>query len=101
CHCLARSGYRAASEVSGVAIRPLQRRQPLPLARLSIVAGHVCPLAHSHHTFLPLPYVTSSGVSPSFFVGCHSAASWGWVTDRGSLVYFTRLKLAHLHKFGS
>ena len=53
-----------------------------PKDRDRTLACHSCPRQHFHHTLRRLPAVTSWGVSDPFLVGCHWAASSGWVTAR-------------------
>jgi hypothetical protein len=50
---------------------------PDPLCRSPIRASHSCPFGQSHQIFFPEPQVTSFGVTPLLFVGCHCLAMCG------------------------
>ena len=80
CHSSARVGDILASERSSVTLAALQKGQPFPrFTRGCIRASHSCSgfVEHLHQTFRALPGVTLAGVRSPFFVGCHSAASFG------------------------
>ena len=60
-------------------LRPLQNSHLLSLlTRFEITDFQECPFSHCHQTFLPEPYVSSSGFKPMFLVGCHSAINFGY-----------------------
>ncbi len=89
CHCAAMSGKSEARELVAETRSPLQNGHPEPLlVRLSTVACHSWsrPLMHCHQTFTFPSAVTFSALNSAFFVGCHSAASSGWVRDNGSFI---------------
>lgn len=81
CHSLAMAGYWLARSFSpGMIFLPAQTGQPLPWARLEIMAWYSWPLGQIHQTLRRLPGTTSFGVRAPFFVGCHSLARVGsWV----------------------
>ena len=93
CHCAARSGRNASSELDASTFCPAQIGQPFPLLRSPTAASHSWDaiFEQRHHTTFVLPAVTWSGVRPLFFVGCHSDANRGlWMDKAGSLVCFGR-----------
>ena len=87
CHWAAISACREANELVAETFKPRQNGQPLPAVRWPIEASHSWsgPSVHIHQAFLLEPATTWSGVSSTFFVGCHWAANSGW--DRLSVVF--------------
>ena len=72
CHSAATPGNRVTRSLKPGSSRWFaQKGHPAPLTRFCTIASHSCPHCPSHHTFLPDPLVTESGVRV-FLVGCHS-----------------------------
>src|SRR5262249_11274029 len=76
------SGNRYERELLTDALNPAQNGQPVALLFLARLCGVAChswsgELGQRHQTLLCDPATTIAGVRSPFFVGCHSAASWG------------------------